>query len=698
MQIKIYFLHLIFFVVFSHTCIAQELFPKKELYHVWVLAGEDLDNGKFDDALNLYRTHPDDPSFSMKVRQVSRLKEISFEAERLRKRKNYADAVDKYKEYRKLKDIGMIGVFEKKIAECLIEINKGKLTELTAQQRIITGFEWAHRGRQKLSEMDTIGAKRDFNNARILGGNRNNILKEQYVEGNRIVAALTQWGIEKSIFEKSGKSRKEQLAFLQTYRDIRNVDIPTVELEIKEIRSELEGNRTLTNVAKLCDTDLLLSYVNTNQDEIKASASLISRLKDYKSTLNKISLLKQNINNAATVESAYASIISWIGDFPVEIRTDLTECIKIDRFETFNNYALTAKNNADEKSAAKFSKIAKQSIVDFVNDEEIEKPAAINTCKGLENFNKGISLVRRELANCSPVSAKSIWEKNLVYLKGCDDARAILSEKKSLKDSIFLMVRNDSLITAYRKQIQNMLAQGECSKTVKVYEQMRGLRVCRQDLVDDEVEAGLAEAKNCKNNSWWRPELTGSYSSAIPKYIVAGVERRMENGYMATAGAQISFIDHKNPVDFSIGLEYFNTQYSSIGSRGSVLENYSLRGASGNISIKLHQANTNPNKIRPYIKIGTEIIIPLLYEYESFAVFSKVSGTDQLQKTVLSGVGGIGLEIQKEHFSAFIEGFGSYAMANSIYNSSLAHIITAQNQKVEARITRVGVRVGFRLW
>ena len=689
---------MIFFIVFSHTCIAQELFSKKELYHVWVLAGEDLDNGKFDDALNLYRTHPEDPSFSMKVRQISRLKEISSEAERLRKRGNFADALDKYKEYRKLKDIGTIGILEKKIADCLTQINKGKLTELTAQQRIITGFEWAHRGRQKLSEMDTIGAKRDFNNARILGGNRNNILKEQYVEGNRIVGALTQWGMEKSKFEKSGKSSKEQLAFLQTYRDIRNVDIPAVELEIKELRSELEGKRTLTSVAKLCDADLLLRFVNSNQDNIQASASLIGRLKEYKSTLNKISQLKQNSNNAATVESAYASMISWVKDFPAEIRSDLTECIKKDRFETFTNYAITAKNNADEKSEAKFLKIAKQPISDSANEEEVEKPSAINNCRGLEDFNKGVSLVRRELANCNPVRAKSIWEKNLIYLKGCDNSRAILSEKKSLKDSIFLMVRNDSLVTVYRKQIQNMLAQGECSKTVKLYEQMRTLKVCRQDIVDEEVEAGLAAARNCKNNSWWRPEITGSFAAAIPKYTVAGVERKMENGYIATAGAQISFIDHKNPIDFTIGVEYFTMQYSSVGSLGSVLENYSLSGGYGNISIKLHQTNTNPNKIRAYIKLGTAVMIPVSYEYESFAVFSKVSGTDQLQKTVLSGVGGIGLEIQKEHFSAFIEGFGSYALANNIYNSSLSHIVTAQNQRVESRISTVGVRVGLRLW
>lgn len=158
MQIKLYLLFILLIAFLSTTTQAQELFPKKELYHVWILAEEKLDLGQFDDALRLYNTHKENLNFAMKIRQTSRIKEISSEAEKLRRRGNFAEAVDKYKEYRKLKDIPTLGIFEKKIEECLTQINKGKLTELTAQQRVITGFEWAHRGREKLSLLDTIGA------------------------------------------------------------------------------------------------------------------------------------------------------------------------------------------------------------------------------------------------------------------------------------------------------------------------------------------------------------------------------------------------------------------------------------------------------------------------------------------------------------------------------------------------------------
>ena len=91
-----------------------------------------------------------------------------------------------------------------------------------------------HTGREKLNRLDTTGAKRDFNNAKNLGGNLNTILKEQYIEGARIVNALTKWGQTRS--DTSGQSKAEELTYLETYRDIRNVDIPTIELKIKELK------------------------------------------------------------------------------------------------------------------------------------------------------------------------------------------------------------------------------------------------------------------------------------------------------------------------------------------------------------------------------------------------------------------------------------------------------------------------------
>ncbi|MCF0059204.1 hypothetical protein [Dyadobacter sp. CY356] len=667
MQIKLYSLFILSFIFLSITSKAQELFPKKELYHVWILAEQKLDAGQFDDALRLYNTHKENLSFAMKIRQTGRIKEISSEAERLRKRGNYAEAVDKYKEYRKLKDVPTLGIFEKKIEECLTQINKGKLTELTVQQRVITGFEWAHRGREKLSLLDTIGAKRDFNNARILGGNRNNILREQYIEGNRITEALANWGQAKLKFDKVNHTKVEELAFLTTYRDIRNVDIPEVELEIKALRAEMDGQNSLGRIAKVCDTDLLLSYVNNHKENLPVSSALIARLNEFKSTQKKINLLKANKDNAATVNSAYESLLTWTEDFPEEIRDDIKFCIDSE----YKSYKATIPEKASLPSTS---------------------------CSGLADYLNGIVLIRRELSNCNSANAQVLWKKNVAYIKECRDSRSILSSNKSLKDSVFSMVKNDSLLAVYRVKIQNSVQAGNCSETTEIYKQMKSLRVCNQDVLDEEIETGLAEAKNCQNKSWWRPELTGSFARNLPKYSIAGVARKMGNGWSSSAGAQFTFIDHKNPVDFTIGVEYFNTNYYSEQSAGSVMENFTLSGANALVAIKLHKPNTNPDKIRPYLKIGTEMLIPTSYEYESFSVFQKVSGTEQLKKTMLSVTGAFGLEIQKKHFGAFAEVFGNYGLGNSIYNSSLSHVVTAQNQKVEARIVKFGLRFGIRLW
>lgn len=447
-----------------------------------------------------------------------------------------------------------------------------------------------------------------------MGGNRNNILREQYIEGNRITEALANWGQEKVKFDKTNHSKAEELAFLTTYRDIRNVDVQDVEVKMKELKAEIDGNNSLVKIAKICDTDLLISYVNNHQGNVPASASLLARLNEFRSTQKKINLLKANKDNAATVKSAYESLLTWTEEFPEEIRSDIKSCINND----YTSYKATIPETAS-------------------------LPAS--NCSGLDDYMKGIVLIRRELSNCNTAKAQVLWKKNLAYVKDCKDSRTILLSNKSLQDSVFLMVRNDSLLTVYRGKIQKSVQTGNCAETTDIYKQMKSLRVCNQDVLDEEIETGLAETKNCQTKSWWRPELTGSFARNMPKYSVSGVARKMGGGWSSSAGAQFTFIDHKNPIDFTIGVEYFHTNYYSEQSAGSVMENFTLSGANALVAIKLHKPNTNPDKIRPYLKIGTEMLIPTSYEYESFSVFQKVSGTDQLKKTMLSITGAVGLEI-----------------------------------------------------
>lgn len=663
MRIKIY-LTIALLCSISELAFSQEKFTKKELYSYWMEAEAKLDAGQFNDALVLYKAYPKDSSFMLRTRQIQRLIDIISEADKLYKKDQFAESLDKLKEYRKLKDIGSLRFFEEKIEGCLNQINKGKLSELTAQQRVITGFEFAHRGREKLSKLDTIGAKRDFNNAKALGGTRNSTLREQYVEGMRITEELSVWG--KKNLNKTNRQPEEEVEALESYRNIRNIDIPEIELQIRELKNGLSGKTTLPDIAKLCDTDLLIRYVDSHKAEIKTSDFFISRLREFKSTRQKINILKQNKANAETVKSAYESLLSWTDELPSEVREDVKNCIQSE----YDGYKTSIPGT---------------------------NPAPTTNCEGQASFERGISLIRKELANCNIVRSKTLWRETVAFLKGCHNANTLLAKNAALRDSITRFSKGDSLLTIYRKRVADLIRNNECSKTSEVYEQMQSLRVCNQTALNEEIKNGFTQAKSCKKDSWWKPQIIASVAGVTPKYSVGDVKKNMATGWMASGGIGLSLIDHKNLAEFFAEVQYFKTNYYSTESTSkSAVEDFTIGGAIVSLGIKLHKPNTNPQKLRPYFRFGPEIQIPLSYQYKNYSTSTGSDGLEDLQKTLLFLSGGLGIEIQKERFGAFIEAFGAAGLGN-IYNSGVSHL-SSSKQKVDARFNKFGVKVGVRLW
>jgi hypothetical protein len=661
MQIKFYLS--CFFIFISLPGLSQDLFPKKELYHVWILASEKLNQGHFDDALKLYHSHAENPAFSMKVRQISRLKEISLDGAKLMKKRNFAGAISKFKEYRKLKDISTIGIFERNIEHCLEQINKGNLNKLNDQQRVITGFELVHRGREKLSKLDTAGAKFDFARAKALAGSRNSALKEQYVEGMRISNELSIWG--KKNLNGADRQPLEEIETLATYREIRNIDIPEIELRIRELRIILEGKISLPETAKLCDTDLLLTYVNSHGPEIEGSELLLARLREFKSTRQKISVLKENKANAETVESAYESLLSWTSELPSEIRADVKSCIQTE----YNEFRAT---------------LPKESIVRPVN------------CEGQAAFEKSISLISKELLNCNIIRSRELWQTAVSALKDCDNASALLTKNASLRDSISSFAKNDSLLSLYRKEANEFVESGQCSKALEAYEKMRSLRICAQDVLNAEIKNGIVQAKNCKKDSWWKPQIVASIAGVTPKYSVGGISKNMATGWMASGGISISYIDHKNLAEFLLGIEYFQTNFYSADASNAAVEDFNISGVNLGLGIKLHLPNTNPSRLRPYLKFGPEVQVPIKYRYENYSLLTTNEELNELQKTVIFVSGALGIEIQKEKFGAFVELFGASGLGN-IYNSDVSHL-SPTKQKVEMKLNKFGIKIGFRVW
>jgi hypothetical protein len=225
---------------------------------------------------------------------------------------------------------------------------------------------------------------------------------------------------------------------------------------------------------------------------------------------------------------------------------------------------------------------------------------------------------------------------------------------------------------------------------------MKSVRTCNQAALDEEIRNGLEQAKNCKGGSWWRPQLIGSFAAVVPNYSVGDVKRDMATGWMATGGIALAYIDHRNLAEFLVGVEYFKTSFYSTGTSGSTLEDFSIDGVNASLGIKLHLPNTNPRKIRPYLRFGPELQVPLSYRYINHSTFAESDDIEDLQKTMLFLSGALGIEIQKVRFGAFIEAFGAAGLG-SIYKSEVPHLSTT-HQKIEAGFNKFGVKIGLRFW
>lgn len=644
---------------------SQERFAKKELYAVWMAAEEKLEQGQFNEASTLYKAYPKDSSFMLRSRQARLLAEVAAEGERLFKRNQFAEALDKFKEYRKFKDIGTLRFFEEKIETCLQQINKEKLSELTSQQRIITGFEFAHRGRQKLSRLDTAGAKQDFNNAKALGGNRNNILKEQYVDGLKATEDVTNWGKKNLGSATYSRSNEEKIKGLESYREIQNVDLPGIEDEIKLLKANLRGDASLSGIAEICDIDLLIKQVEANRSTINGSDFFISRLREFQSIRQKIAVLKQSSAHVETVRSAYTTLFSWADDLPAEVRQGVKTCI--------------------EKEYAEYS--VKYPVI---------SPPSSQKCEGEDSFRQTIVLIRKELSNCNLNRSKVLWAQAVSYIQYCENSASLLKSNAGLKDSISRFMKNDSLLARYRLSMQEFADANDCQRLREVYVKMQSLKTCDAPALEAEVRDGLSTINSCKSNSWLKAQFVGGFYGIKPHYKIGDAEKDMSTGWMATAGIELAYIDHKNIAEFVAGIQYFRTNYYSNGAFRSTDENFTIQGINGSLGIKLHLPDTRPAHIRPYLKFGPEIHIPLRYEYQNYTNGVDFDGVDQLQKTALSIYGGLGIEIQRERFGAFVEVLAAPGLGN-IYNSDVSHL-SASKEKIEASLTRFGIKLGFRFW
>lgn len=673
----------------SHASMAQIPVNKSgELWAVWEEAEKKLENGQFDDAIILYRAY--ERNFAFRLKQALELKQLYTQGQKLQKAGRYSEAINTYKEHRNLQGIGSLTVFDQQIEECIRQMESPKSPRIKDTEKRVISSVFAYNGQKKLRELDTLGAEKDYNLAKSYGSSFTGNLKEQYEEGLKITEELREWGRQ----YKRSKTRQLSLAqernILESYRKIKGVPVlSSVEIKIREIAAEIEGKNSLLSFAQNCETDLLLNYINQNKSRLAFSESLVSTLNQYKSIQNKISILKSNMENAKTVNSAFFSVDSMarsVKELPDDVKKSLELCIKNEKTKTFEAYANQARKAGDLNAEKEFEAIAR-------GTESNTSSACVLT----EDFSNSVLSILEKLKTCQPGEARRIWDRITRQLADCEYKAEILKPYEGLVNSISKMESSEQTFKGYQTDAQRFFQSEKYEEAKAKYQQMAALEVCDQNERNQVVKKALREIRSRQLRSFYRFGITGSIGTNKPSYSVADQKQKMNYGLVTSGGIDFSFIDHHNPIDIVAGLEYINTYYFMLNKGSLATDDYKISGINVSLNFKIHPSNTNPNKIRPYFKIGRDGIIPLSYQYENYASRIKINDKQQLRNVISSIQGAVGLEKQKKHFGYFVEAGVNYGI-NGIYDKSVLSLTGTGSDQVSANFRRYLIKVGLRFW
>lgn len=336
-----------------------------------------------------------------------------------------------------------------------------------------------------------------------------------------------------------------------------------------------------------------------------------------------------------------------------------------------------------------------------------------------------------------------------------------LSKYTGLEESLFRQYVADSTYAALAGRAGRALDSRNCGEARQLFQQMKTLSVCNTAYRDSTFTSDILRVEECERNSCyiaansranqsmekkeWKqaydyykaayacatppqkeritqllasieceayPDICRKRGVSValeptfrlgtnkPKYTENGAYKGTNYGYFASGGLQVSFLAYESPLDFVVGAEYFRTQYQSLRSTGGVeyaSGEFDISGADAYVALKLHRANTEPSKLRPYLKGGVEVLIPLTYTFRDYDNVSRsTSDRSFLKKQSLNAIGGMGVELERKHFGFFAEVTMAYNFSG-IYN---ANAISASGSRgvTESYFRMAGLRIGVRLW
>ncbi len=345
-------------------------------------------------------------------------------------------------------------------------------------------------------------------------------------------------------------------------------------------------------------------------------------------------------------------------------------------------------------------------------------------------------------------------------MAGCGlNTPALMGQYATLRDSINRLYEADSLYFLLEGQATRALVANRCEEASGLFQRMAAVGICNSAYRDSSATANRLKLVNCERLNCYagnRDKAVASvadkkwekayeyYQAAYecanpsqktritevlatiecdaypercrknkvvleptlrilankPKYTEDGVARQTSYGYFTSAGLQLSFLSVETPLDLILGAEYFRTQYQSLRSdltvQGAAGE-FDISGADAFVALKLHKPRIEPDRLRPYLKVGVEFLLPFTYNHANFDnVYESTNDRSLLKKQSLMASGALGFEVERNKYGFFAEVTTAYDFSG-IYN---ANAVTASGARgsTEAYFRGIGLRVGVRFW
>ncbi len=754
-------------------------FENRNLYDIWITAGEHLNAGRFEDAIRLYEVAPAVPEFAKRLAAARKIQAVFQNGERFYRTRRYPEALETFSRYRTIDPTLQVAILDGRILDCLQELDKKLAAKLDASTRVVAGFEWAYKGEQQLAVLDTVAAKRSFIKAKQLGGGLNTTLREQYQQGLQSVEAIGAWG--DTYHRTAKKDGSHSLENLRAYRSASKYIVSELEYEIK---SAEEGEKAtlaaaspvaladrMQGYAQECRIEDLYFFVKNNRKLISDADTLAGRIANYRRVESDVSKLKNDPANRPFLESAYGELLETASRIP-QVGAAVLACAKKNYFSDLLEVARIAETQGDETAEKARYREAMEYLVkartldlsqfaDHLNKIQSRLSAKLD-CEGMQQeFVLVATEIRKELSNCRVEEAWRLWEPARTKLAGCGPSDpAFFDAYRNMQDMVYRFHREDSLFQVLKPRAEQALNNRQCGEAKRFFQQIAGLDLCNiapreQALVKSQERVSECERINCfatardkAFQSAENRELKNSYdyyqqaydcaeesqkarikkimddmecdaypdrcrkgnvSTVLqpmgrvginnPRYFDDGLLKETNYGYFVSAGLQLTFLSYLNPLDVVIGAEYFRTKYSAQGIKQGQMQSagdFEVEGADMSVALKLHKTNTDPNRLRPYLKGGIELLLPFGYSLSNHPDYEATNDRRYLKKQSLGALGGIGIELERKKFGFFVEAVFGYNFSG-IYNSNFATSAGSRG-KTEANFRTAGLRAGIRFW